>query len=270
MVRLALSRFALLPLALALLLALPVGPVFAEPTSDDLVRESVDRLGLQTEMPAPIARWGAEMPDPTMGSRTEMPDRNLAPRTGMPEQKSEPQAEMPNPAVTAPDHGDHGSTSRDAPGFIRVLLWATVIVGTLVIAWSLRDSLPVIGRSRKIVAPERAPAQPAASKRMDAAQVEADDLARQGRYGEAMHVLLLKSLGEIRRQLGTSFAISLTSREILRRVQLPDIGQKSLTAIIRSVERTYFGGKDAGQSDYSDCRSHFETLKHSLATVAAT
>jgi uncharacterized RDD family membrane protein YckC len=33
-----------------------------------------------------------------------------------------------------------------------------------------------------------------------------------------MHLLLLKSLNEIRRQLGTSFAISLTSREILRRL----------------------------------------------------
>jgi hypothetical protein len=269
MVRPALLPFALLPFGLALLLALPVGPVLAEPTSDDLVRESVDRLGLQTEMPAPIARPRTELLDPTMGPRTEMPDPSLAPRTGMPEQKSEPQAEMPNPAVTAPDHG-HGSTSPSAPGFIRWLLWGTVIIGTLVIVWSLRDSLPVFSRSRKIVAPERAPPSPAAAKRMEAAQLEADDLARQGRYGEAMHVLLLKSLGEIRRQLGTSFAISLTSREILRRVQLPDIGQKSLTAIIRSVERTYFGGKDAGQSDYSDCRSHFETLKHSLATVAAT
>ena len=268
MVRPALLPFALLQFAWALLVALPVGPVFAEPTSDDLVRESVDRLGLQTEMPTPVAWPRIELPGSTFGPRTEVPDPNLAPRTEMPEQKSGPQAEVPNPAVTAPDH--RSTSSPGTPGFIRWLLWGTVIIGTLVIVWSLRDSLPVISRSRKIVAPEPAPPSPAAAKRMGEAQLEADDLARQGRYGEAMHVLLLKSLGEIRRQLGTSFASSLTSREILRRVQLPDIGQKSLTAIIRSVERTYFGGKDAGQSDYSDCRSHFETLKHSLATVAAT
>jgi len=110
----------------------------------------------------------------------------------------------------------------------------------------------------------------AQSNRMDEAQLEADDLARQGQYGEAMHVLLLKGLNEIRRQLGISFAVSLTSREILRRVQLSDVGRQSLSAIIRSVELTYFGGEDAGQSDYSDCRSNFETLKRSLATVAAT
>lgn len=185
-----------------------------------MVRQSADRLGLQTEMPDPVA-------------------------------------------------SDHGFNFHISPELIRFMLWGAVIVGIVVIVWSLRDSLPVISRSRKIIAPEQAPTAMAQSNRMDEAQLEADDLARQGQYGEAMHVLLLKGLNEIRRQLGISFAVSLTSREILRRVQLSDVGRQSLSAIIRSVERTYFGGEDAGQSDYSDCRSNFETLKRSLATVAA-
>jgi hypothetical protein len=215
-------NFRFVPFALTLLLA-PIDPVFAEADAVDMVKQSVDKWGLQTE--------------------------------------------MPDPAVRAPDHWFDFHVS---PDFIRFMLWGTVIVGVTVIVWSLRDSLPVISRSRKIIAPEQAPTKVAQSNRMDEAQVEADDLARQGHYGEAMHVLLLKSLNELRRQLGISFAVSLTSREILRRVQLPDLGRQSLTAIIRSVERTYFGGEDAGQNDYADCRSHFETLKHSLATVAAT
>jgi hypothetical protein len=248
-------KFASLPFALTLLLALLISPALAAADTDDLVSESVDRLGLQTEMP-----------DPNFGPRAETPDPNFVPRTEIPGSKSGPQTEMANPAVKAPDHG---SNSDAAPAFIRFLLWGAVIAGILVIVWSLRDSLPVISRSRKIIAPEPAPPSLAQSNRMEEAQVEADDLARQGHYGEAMHVLLLKSLNEIRRQLGTSFAVSLTSREILRRVQLSDMGRQSLTAIIRSVERTYFGGEDAGQSDYSDCRINFETLKHSLATVAA-
>jgi hypothetical protein len=248
-------KFTLLPLALTLLLALPISPVFAATETDDLVSESVDRLGLQTEMP-----------EPNFGPRAETPDPNVGPRAEMPDPKSGPRTEMPNPAVNAPDHS---SNSQAAPDFIRFLLWGAVIVGILVMVWSLRDSLPFISRSRKIIAPEPAPPSLAQSNRMEEAQAEADDLARQGHYGEAMHVLLLKSLNEIRRQLGTSFAISLTSREILRRVQLSDIGHQSLTAIIRRVERTYFGSEDAGQSDYRDCRINFETLKHSLATVAA-
>jgi hypothetical protein len=104
---------------------------------------------------------------------------------------------------------------------------------------------------------------------MEEAQLEADDLARQGHYRQAMHVLLLNSLDEIRGQLGTRFAVSLTSREILRRIKLSETGRQSLASIVQSVERTYFGSEGAGQSDYAACRHDFETLKHSLATDAA-
>ena len=90
------------------------------------------------------------------------------------------------------------------------------------------------------------------------AEIEADDLARQGHYGEAMHVLLLKSLAEIRTRLGVSFAASLTSREIVRRVQLPQTGRGALVAIVQSVERTYYGGRPASREDYSGCREEFD------------
>jgi hypothetical protein len=253
-------KFALLPFALTLLLALPIRPVFAAADPDDLVREAVQRLGLQTEMPAPKLGRQAEAPPPSSGPQAEIPSPKLG-----------PQAEMPNPSVSAPDANsqDQESNSQAVPDVIRFLLWGAVIAGTLVIVWSLRDSLPVISRSRKIIAPEPAVPPLTQSNRMEEAQVEADDLARQGHYREAMHLLLLKSLTEIRRQLGTSFAVSLTSREILRRVQLSDIARQSLSAIIRSVERTYFGGGDAGQRDYSDCKTNFETFKRSLTTVGA-
>ncbi len=208
-------------MALALLLG-PATPVFAAAADlHDLVKQSVRKWGLQTDMPseAAPASWF-----------------NL-----------------------------HLSAE-----FVRWMLWGTVILGVLVIAWSLRDSLPVFSRSRRIIAREEVPASTAQSNRMEEAQIEADDLARQGHYGEAMHVLLLKSLNEIRRHLGVDFAVSLTSREILRRIQLSDIGRRALTAIIQSVERTYFGGQEAGQADYSDCRNNFDALKDSLATVAVT
>jgi hypothetical protein len=249
-------KFLVLPFALTLLVALTIGPASAEPDSADLVKESVARWGLQTELP-----------DANSGPRIGTPNQNVQPPTEMPDPKSGPRTDMSDPPLPAPHHG---SASREVPAFIRVLLWGAVIVGTAVVVWSLRDSLPAFSRSRKTVASAQPPPSEAQSSRMEEARIEADDLARQGHYGEAMHLLLLNSLSEIRRQLGTSFAISLTSREILRRVQLPDIARQSLRAIIAAVERTYFRGDDAGQADYSHCRSHFETLKHALASVAGT
>jgi hypothetical protein len=213
----------LAPFAFALpLLLAATNLVFAAVDNSDMVKQSVKKWGLQTE--------------------------------------------MPSETVTAP--AENWLNFPVSTEFVRLMLWGCVMAGVVVVVWSLRDSLPVFSRSRKIIARDQAPPSMSPSNRMDEAQVEADDLARQGHYGEAMHVLLLKSLNEIRRQLGISFAVSLTSREILRRVQLPDIGHQSLTAIIASVERTYFGGRPAGQNDYSDCRSNFDDLKHSLATVA--
>ena len=174
------------------------------------------------------------------------------------------QTEMPGELDEAPRWFDlHLS-----PDLVRVLLWGAVVLGVLVVVWSLRDSLPVLSRSRKIAARDEA-ASSAPAGRLEEAQVEADDLAREGHYGEAMHLLLFKSLNEIRRQRGVSFAVSLTSREILRRTQLSDIGRNSLGAIIVSVEHTYFGGRPASQADYSDCRSNFDILKHSLAALGA-
>ena len=237
-------KFAFLPFVLTLHLALAIPPAFAAGSTDDLIREAVDRLELQTELPEPGSGSIAASP----GSQSEAP------------------AETSDTTIQAQDDSFRFELP---PDVARVLLWGAVIAGTLVIAWSLRDSLPVISRSRKIIAPEPVTPSQTQSARMEEAQLEADDLARQGHYRQAMHVLLLKSLDEIRRQLGTRFAVSLTSREILRRVQLSDIGRQSLASVIRSVERTYFGGADAGQGDYAACRSNFETLKNSLASVDA-
>lgn len=149
----------------------------------------------------------------------------------------------------------------------RILLWGTVILGVAVTIWSLRDSLPAFSRSRRIKAADVPAGFSDASARMEEAQLEADDLASRGHYGEAMHVLLLKSLAEIRLRLGTSFAVSLTSREILRKVALPQAGTGALGAIVQSVEQTYFGGRPSGQQDYLGCRQDFETLKRSLGAA---
>jgi hypothetical protein len=98
----------------------------------------------------------------------------------------------------------------------------------------------------------------------------ADELARQGRFVEAMHTLLLQSLADMRQRLGEQFADSLTSREILRSSRLPDRGRASLREIIARVEWTYFGDHPAGPSDYQACREKFSELALALNGEAPT
>jgi hypothetical protein len=92
----------------------------------------------------------------------------------------------------------------------------------------------------------------------------ADRLSREGNFVEAMHVLLLHSLSEIRRQLGEQFADSLTSREILRVARLTAVARTALRDIVGAVERTYFGAYPAQEGDYAACRQNFSVLQHAL------
>jgi hypothetical protein len=94
---------------------------------------------------------------------------------------------------------------------------------------------------------------------------QADELAARGLFVEAMHLLLLHSLAEIRRRLRLEFADSLTSREILRRARLPEDVTAALRSIVTRVELSYFGGYPATQPDYESCRAGFEALSSVLA-----
>ena len=179
------------------------------------------------------------------------------------------QTDMPDGAIKTPDPPKNSFSLPGSSETFRGLLWVAVVGGVLVLGYFLRDSLPLYDRSRRIVARDdgvHPASQPGA---MNVAQTEADELARLGRYVEAMHVLLLQSLAEMRRRLGISIADSLTSREILRRVELPEIGRASLGAIIQQVERTYFGQQGADQADYNTCNDSFNALKQALLTRPA-
>jgi len=154
--------------------------------------------------------------------------------------------------------------------FVLYLLYAAIVVGIVFAIWTMRDRLPVLGR-RNLVAKDEAirTARDASVERMVVAQMEADDLARQGRIAEAMHALLLRSLIEVRKRLNVSFADSLTSREILKALSLPEIGKISLADIIRRVEVVYFGEHPASEQDYAACRESYERLTLAMQTRGA-
>ena len=147
------------------------------------------------------------------------------------------------------------------------LVWSGVILGAAVVLYFIaRDVLPglLVGRragGEDGVAGTAGEGPPAASPVQ-----AADALAREGRFVEAMHALLLQGLAEIRSRGGAAIAESLTSREILRHLPLPDVARASLGEIVGRVEWSYFGEHPAGAADYSACRESFDRLAAALAT----
>lgn len=89
---------------------------------------------------------------------------------------------------------------------------------------------------------------------------DADELARQGRYGEAIHVLLLRTLQELARRLPERLPSSLTSREIVERVRMPDDARRALSVLVGAVEVSHFGAATPGAGDFQQCRHHFQTF----------
>jgi hypothetical protein len=144
-------------------------------------------------------------------------------------------------------------------------VWVAVIVGVLVLAYAFRDMIPILraGRSGAWAQDETA-ALEAGPHPPEVVLDAADDLAAQGRFVEAMHVLLLQALADIRRRLDEEFADSMTSREILRSRRLADALRRPLREVITRVELTYFGGHPAARDDYLACRSSFSVLAQTL------
>ena len=149
-------------------------------------------------------------------------------------------------------------------------LWIIVVVGVGMLLYLFRDMIPMF-RSRRGAdwsgdeVGAAATGQPAAGLALGAA----DELAAQGRYVEAMHVLLLQALAEIRVRLNEQFADSLTSREILRNKQLSDDLRHPLRDVVGRVEWSYFGEHPAERNDYLACRSSFAALARCLYGSAA-
>src|SRR5580658_7441036 len=149
-------------------------------------------------------------------------------------------------------------------------VWLAVIVGLGVLFYAFRDMVPFLRVNRDGTWElEEGGAAEARSQAPAIALGAADELAAQGHFVEAMHVLLLQALAEIRRRLDEQFADSMTSREILRSNRLSDDLRRPLREVVARVEWTYFGEHPAARDDYLACRSSFSALAHALHGSAA-
>jgi hypothetical protein len=174
------------------------------------------------------------------------------------------------PATPTAEHVEPSDFRLRLPDNIAdIVLWGAIVAGVGLILWAVRDSPGFRGSRRDEVLGE-APGRlsPVSIERLEEAGLDADALAREGRIVEAMHLLLLRSLGELKRSLDLRFADSLTSREILSRLPIPYAVLDALAEIVSRVELTYFGNRPAKAQDYRNCRASFEELTSAVKAAA--
>lgn len=87
---------------------------------------------------------------------------------------------------------------------------------------------------------------------------EADRLAAEGRYSEAAHLLLHRSIADIDDRRPDLVRPALTSRDIAGAPNLPPGPRAAFSRIVMLVERSLFGGRDLDRGDWSACRAAYE------------
>jgi hypothetical protein len=87
---------------------------------------------------------------------------------------------------------------------------------------------------------------------------DADRLAAEGRYAEAIHLLLFRSIEDIDAKRPHTVKPALTSRDILDLQALPFMARKALSRLVKTVEWSFFGGRAVDATDFAACRRAYE------------
>lgn len=146
-------------------------------------------------------------------------------------------------------------------GYLLIALIALAIMAGLFMVFG--ESLTLRGRQKEKQAapdvstvPDLRPDRAAATTLLE----DADALAAQGRFAEAVHLLLFRSIDDIQDKHSGLVARSLTSREIGALSILPVPIRDSLSPIIRIVERSFFGGRTVDETGWKEARASYESF----------
>lgn len=146
-----------------------------------------------------------------------------------------------------------------ATPFGTFVFWAIIAIVVALIVWRIAAAVIARRRSGDAVAE---PEQEIAAWRPEekvarALLAEADAMAEAGRYDEAARLLLHRSLEDIQRRRPSLLRPALTSREIARTPQLPDLVRGAFTAMAQAVERSLFGGRGLARTDWEAARAAY-------------
>lgn len=151
---------------------------------------------------------------------------------------------------------------------LRWLFWAALAAALVLIVFFIVRELvwlrwPELRRKRK-------PRPPIADWRPSEAEAralleDADRLAAEGRFEEAVHILLHRSIQDIHGRKPHLLKPALTSRDIAGLQGLPARARDAFGGIAEAVERSFFGGRAIDADGFARCRAAYEAFAFSEA-----
>lgn len=208
----------------------------------EAARQVLERGRYQTELPSASAPRPRTADGPADAAPTS--SRSSAPRA--------PSGGAAAPAIPLPP-----------AALVWALLAGAILIG---LAWAARQAV----RSRKGADAEVAPPSAADAPRTPPRALrigpltDVEDLARAGRYGDAIHLLLLHLFAALQRRPATAPAPAHTSREVLARTRLASEARAALGVLVQAAEAVHFGGREAVREDYENCLGHYRRFLDSF------
>lgn len=120
----------------------------------------------------------------------------------------------------------------------------------------LATRFPRLRRRPKPAAPEWRPSAARARTLLE----DADRLAAAGRYGEAVRLILFRSIEDIDERWPGQVRPDLTSRDIAGLAILPTAARDTFAGIARVVEHSLFGGRAVDAQGFAACRSAYQAF----------
>ena len=142
--------------------------------------------------------------------------------------------------------GDHGEA----------IFWTLLVLGLALVLYLLAPRIrALLGiRPRQVGGTPEIVLAPAVAR---ALLRDADAVADQGEYGEAAHLLLLRSINALDDRRPQSVRPALTSRDLLGTPGLPASLRDAFAILVGAVERSLFAGRGLTREDWLRCREAY-------------
>ncbi len=232
----------------AALVVLCVALFSMAPWSAAADKAAIERAGAAARAVLADGRFQRELPSPSADD-----DKREAERPPSGDDMRPPVRRAPRPPEAMGD-------------VARVLLWGLVAVVVVLSIMFLVNEAPHLRRrllGRGGAHPDEAAGDVGTGdsrRSLGGSLDEADRLARDGTYGEAIHVMLLSLVEALNRGIGRRLAHSLTGREIVGAAGLAEQPGAALSRIVGVAERGHFGGRVSSLADYEECRRDYAAV----------
>lgn len=144
---------------------------------------------------------------------------------------------------------------------LKVVFWVGLGVGVvLIVALAVREVQASYVRRKAAVRAAAPVLWTPEPERAKALLEDADRLAAEGRYEEAVHLLLFRSIDDLAGRRPEAVRPALTSRDLARIEAMPRPARAAFSRIAEVVEKSFFGGRPVGAGEFGECRRAYEAF----------